>query len=696
MSEKIKPIHLSKKAILYIRQSSQFQVNYYQESKKLQYGMQARLQQMGWQDIEVIDDDLGISASGTEERCGFERMVAQVCMGQIGTVAARELSRFARNSRDWQQLIEVCRVVDTILIDHDSVYDPRNSNDRLLLGLKGSLNEYELDLLRLRSQEARKEKARRGELLVSVPVGYVKNNGVIEKTADLRIQKAIELVFEKFLELGSVRQTTHWFVNNDVKMPSTWLTEKVDWKLPGYSIIVKILKNPVYAGIYAYGKTQVQRVFEEGRLRKQSKLLPMKDWQVFIEDHHEAYVSKERFFRIQAMITENAQNETSKGAAKKGAALLTGLLRCKRCGRKLTVSYMGRQKNVLRYVCRRGDLDAGQPKCINFNGNDVDAAVGNEVLKVIKPSVIDASYRAWEDSCRQEDEIIASLQLELQQAQYDSQRAWRQYDLTDPENRMVASELEKRWNTSLEQIRTLEQKIEQEKQRRKINAMPSKEEFLALSRDIPLIWNHPETEVTLKKRILRTLIEEVLVDVDSAKGLIEVVIHWKGGIHSELQVRRRKRGRNNLATSANVADIIKELAKVCSDDMIANIMNRNRYKTGFNNRWNRERVTSFRAKRKIPKCTAESKIEQGWMNLSEASAFLGVTNLPLRNAVEKGQLKAIHPLPDGPWIFNRMDLDTQDARMVVEAIKNRRKMAAKRYDGELSLFKSSTCPQEVV
>jgi DNA invertase Pin-like site-specific DNA recombinase len=283
MSEKIKPVHLSRQAILYIRQSSQFQVNHYQESKKLQYGMKARLKQMGWQDIEVIDDDLGISASGTEERGGFERMVAQVCMGKIGAVAARELSRFARNSREWQQLIEVCRVVDTILIDHDSVYDPRNSNDRLLLGLKGSLNEYELDLLRLRSQEARKEKARRGELLVSVPIGYMKSNGSIEKTPDLRIQKAINLVFEKFLELGSVRQTTHWFVNNDVKMPSTWLTENVDWKLPGYSIIMKVLKNPVYAGIYAYGKTQLQRVFEDGRLRKQSKLLPMKDWQVFID-----------------------------------------------------------------------------------------------------------------------------------------------------------------------------------------------------------------------------------------------------------------------------------------------------------------------------------------------------------------------------------------------------------------------------
>jgi len=690
MSEKIKPVHLSRKAILYIRQSSQFQVNYYRESKRLQYGMKTRLKQLGWQDIEVIDDDLGVSASGTEERCGFERMVAQVCMGKIGAVAARELSRFARNSREWQQLIEVCRVVDTILIDHDSVYDPRNSNDRLLLGLKGSLNEYELDLLRLRSQEARKEKARRGELLVAVPIGYVKNNGTIEKTPDLRIQKAIELVFEKFLELGSVRQTTHWFVNNDVKMPSTWLSEKVDWKLPGYSIIMKVLNNPVYAGIYAYGKTQLQRVFEDGKLRKRSKLLPMKDWQVWIEDHHEAYVSKERFVRIQAMIAGNSQTGPSTGAAKRGPSLLAGLLRCKRCGRKLMVGYTGREKNALRYFCRRGDLDAGQPKCIEFGGNDVDAAVANEILKVIQPSAIEASYQAWEDYCRQEDEVIESLQLELQQAQYDSQRAWKQYDSTDPENRLVASELEKRWNSSLEQVRKLEQKIDQERDKRRTTTMPEKKDFLALSKDLPLIWDHPGTDATLKKRIIRTLIDEVLVDVDSEKGLIDVIIHWKGGIHSELQVRRRKRGKNRFAASDDVVEIIKELVKICNDDIIASVMNRNGYITGFNNRWNRERVTSFRSHRKIPRFTQERKTEEGWMNLTEASAYLGISGSPLRNAVEKGHIKGIHPAQDGPWIFNRKDLETSEAKLVVAAIKSRRKTPAKRSCENLSLFKSST------
>ena len=696
MSDKIKPIHLSRKAIVYIRQSSQFQVNHYLESKRLQYDMKTRISQMGWQSIEVIDDDLGRSASGTERRCGFERMVAQVCMGNIGVVAARELSRFARNSREWQQLIEVCRVVDTILIDHDSVYDPRNSNDRLLLGLKGSLNEYELDLLRVRSQEARKQKALRGELLVAVPIGYVKDNGTIEKTPDLRIQKAIDLVFEKFLELGSVRQTTHWFVNNNVNMPSCRVGEKGEWKLPGYSIIISILKNPVYAGIYAYGKTHLEKVFEDGRLRKRSRALPMKEWQVFIEDHHGEYISKEKYFRVQTMISENSRSSPAKGAAKRGPSLLGGLLRCKRCGRKLMVGYTGREKNALRYFCRRGYLDAGEAKCISFGGSDVDVAVSREVLQVVEPTAIDASYQAWDEYCRQEDVITESRELELQQAHYDSQRAWKQYDSGDPENRLVASELERRWNNSLERVRQLQHKIDQEKTERSTAAMPDKKEFMALSKDIPLIWDHPDTDVTLKKRVLRTLIEEVLVDVDSQQGLIALVIHWKGGIHSELQVRRRKRGRNNLAASDDIVEIIEELVKVCTDDMIASTLNRNGYKTGFNNRWNRERVTSFRSNRKIPKCTAEGKMEQGWMNLTEASAFLGISGAPLRRAVENGQIKGIHPVQDGPWIFNRKDLDTSATKEVVEAIKSRRKTPAKRYDNELSLFESSTYPQEAV
>jgi len=256
MSDKIKPHHLERKSILYIRQSSAYQVSHNLESQKLQYAMQERLQQLGWREIEVVDEDLGRSAAGTVTRAGFERMVAEVCLGKVGAVAAREVSRFARNSREWQQLVEVCRIVDTLLIDQETVYSPRQSNDRLLLGLKGSLNEYELDLLRQRSVEARREKARRGELLVIAPVGYLKGEEQHwEKDPDRRVQEAVLLVFRKFLELGTVRQTLLWFLEHGLQFPVYTRQGETCWKRPSYATIYRILTNPIYGGAYAYGKT---------------------------------------------------------------------------------------------------------------------------------------------------------------------------------------------------------------------------------------------------------------------------------------------------------------------------------------------------------------------------------------------------------------------------------------------------------
>ena len=265
MTEKIKPQHLERKAILYIRQSSAYQVTHNLESQKLQYATEQRLRQLGWREIEIVDEDLGRSAAGTVARAGFERMVAEVCLGKVGAVAAREVSRFARNSRDWQQLVEVCRVVDTVLIDQETVYAPRQSNDRLLLGLKGSLNEYELDLLRQRSVEARHEKARRGELVVAAPVGYVKTEDQrLEKNPDRRVQEAIALVFAKFRELGRVRQTLLWFLGQGLQLPAHTSRGELIWKQPAYRSLYQMMTNPAYGGAYAYGKTEQLLRYEHG------------------------------------------------------------------------------------------------------------------------------------------------------------------------------------------------------------------------------------------------------------------------------------------------------------------------------------------------------------------------------------------------------------------------------------------------
>jgi DNA invertase Pin-like site-specific DNA recombinase len=302
MSDKIKPHHLERKAILYIRQSSAYQVSHNLESQKLQCAMQERLQQLGWREIEVVDEDLGRSAAGAVTRAGFERMVAEVCLGKVGAVAAREVSRFARNSREWQQLVEVCRIVDTLLVDQETVYSPRQSNDRLLLGLKGSLNEYELDLLRQRSLEARREKARRGELLVTPPVGYVKTEEQHwEKDPDRRVQQAVLLVFRKFLELGSVRQTLLWFLEQDVQLPAYTQQGKTSWKPPSCTTIYRILTNPIYGGAYAYGKTERTLHYGNGVQRRGTRRKPREQWLTLMPNTHEGYVS----FRASCLLSRS-------------------------------------------------------------------------------------------------------------------------------------------------------------------------------------------------------------------------------------------------------------------------------------------------------------------------------------------------------------------------------------------------------
>ena len=637
MSDKIKSQHLERKAILYIRQSSAYQVSHNLESQKLQYAMQERLQQLGWREIEVVDEDLGRSASGTVTRVGFERMVAEVCLGKVGAVAAREVSRFARNSREWQQLVEVCRVVDTVLIDQETVYTPRQSNDRLLLGLKGSLNEYELDLLRQRSVEARLEKARRGELLVTAPVGYFKaEEQHWEKDPDRRVQQAILLVFRKFLELGTVRQTLLWLLEHGLQLPVYTGQGETGWKRPSYATVYRILTNPVYGGAYAYGKTEHTLRYENGKPRRGTRRKPREQWLALLPNSHEGYVSWEQHQQIQQAIAENVRGSGPSGAVQGGAALLAGLLRCRRCGRKLAVLYTGNHHDVLRYVCHRGWLDSGQPRCIAFGGMSVDETIAKEVLRVVQPAAVEAAH-------------------------YAAQRAQKQYDAADPQNRLVADELERRWNRALQGVQEIELRIQGHVHGQGKTTTPTREEFEDLAAKLEAVWNCPDADIRLKKRIVRTLIHEVVVDVDPSAGEVILVIHWKGGVHTELRLPRRRRGQNRAQTSKEIIDTVRVLARICSDEVIAGALNRNGLLTGRGNRWTQERVTSLRSHHAIP-CYDTDKCEtEGWMNLTEAAHTLGVSSRTLRLAVERGEIEAEHPLADGPWVFNRRAMETEAA-----------------------------------
>jgi DNA invertase Pin-like site-specific DNA recombinase len=641
--------------------------------------MSARLRDLGWSEVEVIDEDLGRSAGGGSERPGFERMVAEVCLGKVGAVAAREVSRFARNNREWYQLIEMCRFVDTLLVDLESVFDPRLGNDRLLLGLKGSLSEYELDLLRQRAEEGRRVKAARGELFTALPAGYVVGeDGCLRKDPNRRVQQALELIFAKFLELGSARQVLLSLLEQGVEVPvaDRGVRDGVLWRLPTYSIVTRALRNPIYAGTYCYGRRKVvRRVGEAGRIRKSQRVQPGGKCDVLIPQHHEGYISLETFERIQKSMDDNAPKLRQGGAPKKGSALLSGLLRCRRCGRKLRTTYSGTPL-LQRYVCDRARTGDGTLSCLSFGGRGVDEAVGGEILRVVEPGAVEAAAQAARDANDKHSEIIEAMRLDLDAARYEAERARRQYDRIEPENRLVAAELEARWNSALVKVAELDARLETALAQQRALPRADEQELLRLSEDLPRLWNAAGTDARLKKRIARTLIEEVLVDVDAEASKIELLIHWRGGVHTELRVDRRRRGEHRNATSKDVVDAIRVLALVCADEHIALFLNRSGQRTGMGNPWSKGRVTSLRKRHGIPAHSKKRQKEQGWMKLGEGAAYLGVAQATLRRAIERGHVEGLHPLADGPWVMRREELDRPEVRARFDRLRRGRKPAA--------------------
>jgi DNA invertase Pin-like site-specific DNA recombinase len=419
---RIEADHLAREAIVYVRQSTVDQVVHNVESRRRQYGLVERARQLGWADVSIIDDDLGRSGSGVS-RPGFEKLLAAICEGRVGAVVSIEASRLARNGRDWHTLLEFCGLVGTLIADEDGVYDPRLPNDRLLLGMKGTMSEMELTILRQRAHEALKQKARRGELFTSVAIGYVRSgHDRIEKDPDLRVREALALVFRKFDELQSVRQVHLWFRQERIALPAVdhgLEGRRLRWKAPVYNTIHHILRNPIYAGAYAYGRSTSKMRIENGRKRIMRGLrVDQSEWNVLIREHHEGYIGWDAFERNQRLIKDNANGKSwaSRGAVRRGEALLAGLFRCGHCGRKLHVAYGGTKGDVARYHCRGALLNHGTKRCISFGSLRVDAAVAAEVIERIQPLGVEAALAALQEHGREDAEKRRQVELALEQA----------------------------------------------------------------------------------------------------------------------------------------------------------------------------------------------------------------------------------------------------------------------------------------
>lgn len=602
---KISAEHLARGAYVYVRQSTADQLRHNHESRRRQYALADRARTLGWKEIVVIDDDLGVSAGGVA-RPGFERLLAAICNGSVGAVVSIEASRLARNGRDWHTLLEFCALVGSVIVDEDGVYDPRSVNDRLLLGMKGTLSEMELSLLRQRSVEALKLKAARGDLHTMVAIGFVRSEGDrIEKDPDLRIREAVAAVFRKFAELGSVRQVLLWFREEAISLPTAVHGaggRSVQWKLPIYNSVLHILTNPVYAGAYAFGRTESRVRIEAGRKRVVRGLRRAReDWQVLITEHHEGYIDWVIYEHNQRMIADNTnmKGQMARGALRLGEALLAGLLRCGHCGRKLHVAYNGTNGSSARYHCRGAAINHGATgKCISFGAMRIDRDIAAEVLHLLRPVGMEAAIRAIEQHVDEGHAKRRQIELALEQARFEAARAQRQFDAVDPGNRLVAAELERRWNERLAVASQIQSEIETLDAERAPDMTPQlRQVLLDLGSDLPRAWEHPNASNESRKRILRAVIKEIVVCVTDTQ--LELKIHWQGGDHTELNVVKNRSGQHRWTTDAEVDDLITGLARHLPDGSIAMLLNLMGRYTAKGHTWTEGRVRSFRSDRRM-------------------------------------------------------------------------------------------------
>ncbi|MDE2890888.1 MAG: recombinase family protein [Chloroflexota bacterium] len=679
---------LTRKAVVYVRQSSPGQARVNLESQRRQYDLVDLARLHGFETVDVIDDDLGVSASGMVARPGFERLVAGLCAGDIGAVLCFDASRVARNGRDWHHIVELCGLVEARVIDHDGVYDPRHPNDRLLLGMKGTISEFELGVLRARMHDARSSKAARGELRIPVPIGYVWDRQIgLGFDPDVRVQEAVRQIFARFRELGTGRQVLLALAQEEVSFPRpsdgrTMIS--FDWIPIRYRNVMSVLKNPFYAGAYAYGKTERRTEIVDGRARKSyGSRKPMEEWEVLLKNHHEGYIDWEEFERNQALIVTNTYGKAGgTKSGRGGRALLAGLLSCARCGRKLAVHYSGRPPGRLTYRCNRRRGELGVECCFAFGGVSVDAAIAEEILRTVEPMAIEASLKAEQTRVEQQHERERVVELDLQQARYDASLAERRYAACDPDNRLIAAQLEKAWEATLQRVQACEARLDAMRSTEPPTVVP---DLAGLAGDLRAAWNAPGVSMRARQRLVRALIADIIVDVDDEAREVVLTIHWRGGQHSRLRVKKRRNGQHGHGTSEEALAVIRSMAGRWSDDHIAASLNRMGIPTGYGNGWTARRVAGTRRKRGI-RAYHSSETDADWRTMTEAAKELGVSNHVIRSLIKDGVLPAEQLVPCAPWQIRAEDLRSEK---VANALSQKKAPRRASCEGQMSMFSDS-------
>ncbi len=611
MSEhtKITTDHLRRCAVVYVRQSSSTQVENNRESTARQYHLAERAVELGWPraQVKVIDEDLGISGSGLTDRAGFARMIAEVALGQIGIVLGLEVSRLARNNADWYRLLDLCGVTNTLIGDADGIYHPGLFNDRLVLGLKGTMSEAELHVLRARLLGGIRNKAARGELSRGLPVGLVRGEGDGEVLLhpDESVTAAIRAVFERFAEMGSARRVWLWFCSQSLRFPLHSNTlQDIRWVTPTYTKIHQVLTNPFYAGVYVYGRTQqLSYIDDGGRVRKRVKKRPRTEWPVFIRDHHTGYIDWTTFEVNQKRLGQNTRPRPHQrgGAVREGTALLQGIAACGGCGRPLKVHYRGRHSTPGYHCAGKTIVNGRGEYCLNVGGCQIDAAVAAAFLAALAPAGLEASVKAAEQLEADHETTVEQFRRDVERARYGTQRAERRYRAVDPDNRLVARGLEAEWENALRELKAAEAELARREHTRPVTlTAEDRAAVVALGKDLDAVWSAPTTTDRDRKELLRTLLEEVVMTIDRENFNAHLTLRWRGGLLSELDVPLPRSRPATVRTAEDTVDLLRRLATHYPDTVIAGILNRQGRTTATGLSFTANRVSSVRTHWKIP------------------------------------------------------------------------------------------------